>query len=234
MRLLLFCLFSLIGFVSYSQDSITTDQSAENFEIYNKLCPILGGDSVRFCNGIKCVGQVKDFYPDGKLKHKGYYDGGQLISMFDNYFENGNVERHFQAKSDTRGVIEEYYPNGKIKSKGEYINGEMLKWEDYYEDGHYEFAEEYDKGIEYHLYTRIYYEDGSPKILFELIDKKQRIYTYKEYYSNGNIKEDGTKIQNITNGDYKQDGIWKYYDESGKLILEEEYIRGMLNSEKKY
>jgi len=40
---------------------------------------------------------------------------------------------------------------------------------------------------------------------------------YKEYYKNGNLKEEGMR-----NGDSKVNH-WKYYDETGKLIKEEEY-----------
>jgi antitoxin component YwqK of YwqJK toxin-antitoxin module len=230
MRFLFACLFSFYCIITSAQ----IDKGSENLNLYNKLCPILGGDSTRYCNGLPCSGSVKDFYPDGKLKHKGYYDLGKIVTVFINYYNNGIIERYFQAKSEIRGSIEEFYPNGNKKSAGEYINGEMLKWEDYFENGQVEFAEEYNQSIEYHLYTHIFYDNGSPKILFELIDKKKRLYSYKEFYDNGKVQEEGNKIQSKTNKDYQQDGIWRTYDESGKLILEEEYIKGMLNSEKKY
>lgn len=231
-----FC-FSIIFFISltsFSQNSYVNYNDSENFELYNKLCPHLGGDSVRCCNGLKCVGQVRDYFTDGKLKHNGYYDQGKIVSVFTNYYRNGNIERSFIAKSESRGNIKEFYTDGKMKSQGQYLNGEMLKWEDYFENGFLEFSEEYNKSIEYHLYTHIYYEDGTPKILFDLINEKQRLYSYKEYYSNGKIEEEGNKIQNKSTHDYQQDGTWNYYDESGKLILKEEYINGMLNNETKY
>lgn len=234
MKFLIAFLIFLCSLTSYSQNSLTNDNINENLELYNKLCPILGGDSVRYCNGLKCTGPVKDYYPDGKLKHKGYYDQGKIVSVFTNYYHDGNIERSFVAKSEIRGIIQIFYPDSILKSKGEYFKGEVLKWEDFYENGKTEFLEEYDKSIDYHLYTRFYYEDGSPQILFELIDKKNRSYTYKEFFSNGQIEEQGNKIQNKSTKDYLQDGIWKYYNESGKLLLEEEYIKGMLNNEVKF
>lgn len=212
-------------------DNDTVDISIREYDVY---CKALGGDSVRICNGLPCSGLIKDFYPNGNLKHKGYYDYGKIATIFSNYYENGKIERNFKSKSDVRGNIEIFYPSGILKSKGEYIKGDALKWEDYYENGQIEFSEEFNKGMDYHLYTRFFYEDGKPQILFELIDEKNRIYSYKEFYEGGQMKEEGKKIQNKSNGDYPQDGVWRFYNAEGKLILEEEYIKGMLNSEKKF
>ncbi|MBL7890217.1 MAG: hypothetical protein JNL24_11725 [Bacteroidia bacterium] len=39
----------------------------------------------------------------------------------------------------------------------------------------------------------------------------------KEYYKNGKLKNEGFR-----NGDFKQ-GKWKYYNEQGEFIKEEEY-----------
>ena len=237
MRLLAFLpvLLHLLFQLGLSVSSLAQNDSIdESIAVYDKLCPVLGGDSVRLCNGVKCVGLVKDYYPDGQMKHKGYYDQGKIVSVFTNYYDNGQIERDFKIKSDIRGSIILYYRNGSVKSKGEYLKGEVLKWEDYYENGQVEYAEEFDKGMEYQLYSRFYYENGKPQIIFELTDDKSRIYEYTEYYENGQVKESGRKIQNKSTGDYQQDGIWKYYNQEGKLILEEEYIKGMLNSETKH
>ncbi|HNW89067.1 MAG TPA: hypothetical protein PKN48_05350 [Bacteroidales bacterium] len=235
MRQLLFSsLFLLLNIFLYSQNSDVNMADDEGIDQYNSYCQCLGGDSVRYCNGLRCSGQVKDYYPDGKVKHNGYYDQGKIATVFTNYYSNGNVERIYRAKSENRCLMESYHPNGKVKSKGEFIKGEMLKWEDYFENGQIEFSEEYNKGTEYHLYTHIYYENGNPKILFDLIDVKSRLYSYKEYYENGQVEEQGKKIQNKATRDYPQDGMWEYYNESGKLILVEEYVRGMLNDERKY
>ncbi len=218
----------------WAQESAANDTIDESIRVYDKLCPILGGDSIRYANGVKCVGLMKDYYPNKVLKHKGYYDQGQIVTVFTNYYDNGAIERNFAIKTESKGTLELFYRNGKIKAKGEYVKGEMLKWEDYYENGQLEFAEEYNRGLDHHLYTRFYFENGTPKVLFELTDAKKRIYTYKEFYENGHLKEEGIKIQNKSSGDYMQDGDWKYYDESGKLTLIENYISGSLNEEQKF
>jgi len=233
-------LFSLT-FISYSQNTDNkvaktedSDSLDESIKMYDRYCPILGGDTVRIYRGIRCTGMIKDVYPNGNAKHKGFYDDGKIVSMFTNYFENGQVERIFKAKSETRGTIDIYYKSGMIKAKGEYIKGEPLKWEDYYPDGKVEFSEEYNRGMDYHLFTKMYFENGNPQMIFELTDEKTRKYKYEEYYENGQIKLKGTKVQNKSTGDYREDGKWLYYDESGKVTMEETYERGFLMNDKKY
>jgi antitoxin component YwqK of YwqJK toxin-antitoxin module len=229
--LLVFCVA-----VGYSQEVETEDTDTIDLSIpqYDKLCSIMGGDSVRLNNGQKATGFFKDTYPSGRLKHKGYYDQGKIITVFTNYYENGQIERTFKAKTDRRGTLEVYYPTGGLLSRVEWIDGESLMWEDYYPKGQLEFSEEYNKGLDYYLYMRFYYEDGRPQILFELVDEKERIYSYNEYYPNGQVKESGSKMYNANLNDYPMEGKWVYYDENGKLTLEEEYTHGQLINDKRY
>ena len=231
---ILYLLFFAINCTS--QNNIKPDADTIDFSIskYDRYCPIMGGDTLRVYRGIRLTGFIKDVYPNGRVLHKGFYDDGKLVTMFTNYYESGQIERVFKAKSETRGTIEVYYPNGQLKSKGDYIKGEPIKWEDFYPDGKPEFAEEFDRNLDYHLYSKMYYETGSAQIIFEIIDVKNRKYDYAEYYENGQVKQKGKKIQNKSTGDYKEDGKWQYYDEKGKLTLEEEYEKGFLISDKKY
>ncbi len=227
-----FCLFKNLN----AQNNAQSEADSVDISIskYDRYCPIMGGDTVRTYNGLRLTGYFKDAYPSGRVLHKGYYDDGKLVTMFTNYYETGQVERVFKAKSETRGTVEIFYPSGTYKSKGEYVKGEPIKWEDYYPDGKLEFTEEFSRNLEYHLYSKMYYENGKPQIIFEIFDEKNRKYNYAEYYENGQVKQKGQKIQNKSTGDYKEDGKWSYYDENGKLTLEEEYEKGFLMSDKKY
>jgi antitoxin component YwqK of YwqJK toxin-antitoxin module len=229
LTLFLFLFYCSLTFAQTEED--TVDYSVPQ---YDKLCTIMGGDSIRYQNGQKATGFFKDFYPSGRLKHKGYYDQGQIITVFTNYYENGQVERDFKSKTERRGTLEVFYKSGALLSRVEWIGGESLKWEDYYPYGQLEFAEEFNKGLDYYLYMRFYFETGKPQILFELTDEKARTYSYKEYYPNGQIKECGNKVQNEALNDYQLDGKWSYYDENGKLTLEEEYTHGQLINDKSY
>jgi antitoxin component YwqK of YwqJK toxin-antitoxin module len=229
---LAFLLCSLVCFAQTGNDSTRIlDLSIPE---YDSFCAIMGGDSVRLQNGQKATGLFKDNYPNGRLKHKGYYDNGRIVTVFTNYYESGQEERNFKAKTDKKGTLEVYYPDGKILSRVEWIDGQSLKWEDFYQSGQAEFAEEFSKNLDYYLYMRFWYEDGKPQVIFELTDEKSRMYSYKEYYPNGQIKESGNKMHNASLDDYQMDGLWQYFNEDGKLTLEETYTRGQLIDDKSY
>lgn len=201
---------------------------------YDNLCAIMGGDSVRLNRGMKVTGFIKDLYPSGKIRHKGYYENGQISTIFSNFYENGQMERCFKTKTDRKGTLEVYYPDGMLLSRVEWINGESRKWEDFYHSGQVEFEEEFNNGLDYYLYMRFFYEDGKPQVLFELLDEKTRTYSYKEFFPNGQVKESGIKVHNESINDYQMEGTWQFFNESGKLILEEEYTRGLLINDKRY
>ncbi|MEI6764049.1 MAG: hypothetical protein WCM76_00325 [Bacteroidota bacterium] len=218
------------------QSAITPDNDTVDDGIYNydKYCAIMGGDSTLISRGMKYTGLYKDYYPDGKIKHKGYYDLGKVTTVFTNYYENGQIERVFKAKGMNSGLLLCYYQDGALKSRVAYTAGESTKWEDFYRNGKTEFCEEFSGNMEYYLYMRFYYPDGKPQILFELTDKKTRTYSHKEFWPSGKVKEEGIKVQNRSMNDYMQEGTWYYYSEDGKLILEEEYSKGKLISDKSY
>lgn len=223
--------FLVCSFAGFGQtDSTEVDLGIPD---YDNFCVIMGGDSVRLQNGRPITGFIKDTYPSGKLKHKGYYENGK-ITTFTNYYENGNIERNFRLKTDRKGVLEVFYPHGEPLSIVEWNNGESSKWVDYYESGQIEFTEELNKNMEYYLYMRFYFEDGKPQILFELTDEKSRTYTYTEFYPDGKVKESGKKVHNANMGDYQMEGTWQYYDETGKLVLEEDYLKGQLTDDRTY
>jgi len=65
-------------------DNDTLYKGDPSIEIYDKFNKIIGGDSVRFCEKHKCSGWIKDYYTNGKLKHKGFYENGKLTTVYSN------------------------------------------------------------------------------------------------------------------------------------------------------
>lgn len=216
-------------------DSDTTNVDEDAINIYDKFNPSLSGDSIRFRKeGIKYTGWFEEYYKNGKLKHKGYYNNGQLTTIYKNYFDNGQLERSFKV-SDTRSCqMEIYYKNGVLKSKVAYFKGQALIWIDYYSNGKMEYYEENDKSFEFCMAIKYYFESGNPQSCLELVDKKNKIYDSKEYWENGIFKEGGKMFFNKTLNDYQKNGTWILYDNTGKKIGEEDYIKGQMNEERKY
>src|SRR5689334_12695522 len=66
--------------------------STYGINIYEALNMNTGGDSTRNdVKGYALQGWMEDFYPDGKVLHKGYYIDGQL-KAYKNFYPNGQLE----------------------------------------------------------------------------------------------------------------------------------------------
>jgi antitoxin component YwqK of YwqJK toxin-antitoxin module len=194
--------------------------------MYEKLNFAIGGDSVRNDKrGYAASGWISDMYENGSLIHKGFYEEGHL-KVYKNFYENGNVERSFRVIDFKKSNMQIFYPDGKLKADITYHEGEVLMETDYYPNGQIEYIEENSKNMEFVIQRKSFSENGKPQDIFEMIDPKKKIYSKKEYYENGNIKSEGTMKYNPAVIDYQKDGIWKNYDESGKLVSTETWQNG--------
>jgi len=228
-------LFLLIPIYFFSQNVIKPKElykptqqevvdSNYGITIYNKLVPCMGGDSIRYNKvGYNAQSWQEDYYASGKLLHRGFYIDGQ-IKVFKNYWENGNLERELITVDNLRCKLFTYYPNGQARSEITYYEGVEIKQKDFFENGSVELDEEIDKKDGSIIKRIINYPDSKPKVIMELIDKKNKIYSYKEYYENGNVKEEGTLNFRKDMNDYVKNGQWKFYNEQGQLVKTANYI----------
>lgn len=207
------------------EDSIP---SVTEFEKYNK---ILGGDSIRYCNGYPCKGWIKDVYSNQNLKHHGFYVDGRLESVYKNYYENGQLEREFTLHNYKKSTMNIFYPDGKKLSEIEYFFTDPISWTDYYPNGQIEYAEIYHNSGEYILSRYFYYENGQIQSSFLLLNKKENLFEMNEFYPDGKLKEKGTMIYNKSLGDYQKTGKWLYYKENGELSSKENYYKNKIVDE---
>ncbi len=200
----------------------------EGIHMYDELIFALGGDSVRYDKkGYNVQTWVEDYYISGKMVHRGFYLDGQL-TIFKNYYENGQVERSFRVIDYKRCELTVFYDNGKIRSEIFYYNQNPQKETDYFKDGTIEFEEVNEKDMEY-LYKRNFYKpDGLPESTLEIIDKKKKTYDKKDFYPNGKVKEEGGMRFLFDKHDYVREGSWSFYDETGVLLKKENYQSGQL------
>jgi antitoxin component YwqK of YwqJK toxin-antitoxin module len=205
--------------------------STYGITMYEKLSPLLGGDSVRYDKkGYNIQGWWEDYYISGKLLHRGFYVDGQLRA-YKNYYENGQMERIYRVNDNKHCELLLYYSDGKIKSEVYYYNGVPNKQTDYYPNGNIDLIEESHGDNDYLIKRNTFFENGYAEVLFELTDKKKKIYMHKEYYPMGKIKEDGTLRFDAVRGDYRKEGQWNYYDESGNITKKEKYQNGELRED---
>ena len=200
--------------------------SAYGINVYDKLNRNIGGDSVRNDGkGYAQQGWIEDYYPNKQVLHKGYYIDGQL-KAYKNFFPNGQLEREFKMTDLNKSSMTVFYPDGKLRSSISYSGSDVLKEEDYYSSGQLSYIEENNKKGGYYIQRKFYAANGKPTSLLEITNEKKKIYSSKEYYDNGNIKEEGDLIYNDGISDYQKNGKWKFYDESGKLKEEKSFTKG--------
>lgn len=207
--------------------------STMGIDIYEKLNFLMGGDSVRNNpKGYSAQGTWEDYYKDGAVLHTGYYIEGQLRS-YKNFYPDGKVERDFRTLDYFHYQMTLYYPDGKVRSDIIYFQGQEEVTHEYYANGNPEIAEEYAKKCEYLMYRTFYYENGKTQSDLQLADKKKKKYTLKEFHENGNLQTEGLMQYYAELDNFMKEGSWKVYDETGKLIAMQEYVRGQMTEEKK-
>lgn len=225
--------FLLISSLGYSQvkkgdtrEFKAVYDSAYGINIYEALNMNTKGDSTRNdSKGYALQGWMEDFYPDGKVLHKGFYIDGQL-KAYKNFYPSGQLEREFKMIDLSKSGLSVYWDDGKTRSLITYIASNAIKEEDYFNTGQLEYIEEYDKKGIYYLQRKFFNQSGKPISILEIIDTKKLIYTSKEYFDNGNIKEEGQMIFNESMGDYQKNGKWKYYQEDGTVKEEKTFTKG--------
>jgi antitoxin component YwqK of YwqJK toxin-antitoxin module len=206
--------------------------SSYGITMYEKLNFYLGGDSVRYDKkGYSASGWYEDYYDGGQVLHKGYYVEGHL-KVYKNFYEHGQLEREFKSEFN-KATLSTFFGNGKPHAQIEYLAGNVIKETDYFENGQIEFTEEYDKDGVY-IKREFYYENGKPQSILALVDAKKKLFSSKEYFVNGNIKEEGQIHYSKAIGDFQKEGKWLVYNEQGKVVAEQFFSKGEMSNENKF
>jgi antitoxin component YwqK of YwqJK toxin-antitoxin module len=232
LSLLIFCFVSLAN----AQEGKDKDghkyapaqviDSVYGITMYDNMNPQIGGDSSRTnAKGYAAQGWIEDYYLDGKLLHKGFYEDGQL-KMYKNYFPDGTIERSFKIIDFKKCTMNTYHPTGKLKVDIVYYDGGVLTSTDYYPNGTIEYQLENSKTLEYLIFRKSFNADGTPQEIFELVNEKKFLYFQKEYHPNGVVRTEGTLKYNPYKMDYMKDGAWKVFDDKGVLIATDKYAYG--------
>jgi len=203
----------------------TGEDPSPDLNAYESMNKALGGDSVRLCGGHACLGWVEDKYPDGTLKHRGYYDEGRL-TLYRNYHPDGTLERDFKAIDAVKSVERIYHANGNLRSEAKYAEGVCIQYEDHYLDGKLRYSEERHRKEPYFLRMDLFDAEGRPVSLLELVDKKRVEFEQKEYHPGGLLKAQGRARYDPKRMDTQRIGTWIYYGKDGAVVKSEEYMDG--------
>ncbi|MBL7950442.1 MAG: hypothetical protein JNM62_01875 [Flavobacteriales bacterium] len=205
------------------------DDPSPDLNAYEALNGALGGDSVRTCGGYPCIGWVEDHYPDGVLKHRGYYDGGKL-TVYKNYHPTGELEREFRSIDAVKCVLRTFHRNGQVRSEARYVNGVSVSYEDHYVDGKLRYAEERHRSEPYFIKMDLYSADGHPISTLHLTDRKLLEFEQREFHPGGALRSEGHARYDPTRMDTQRIGTWTYFDTAGVVTKREDYQDGKLAS----
>ncbi|MCC8174726.1 MAG: hypothetical protein LIO65_10330 [Odoribacter sp.] len=185
------------------------------------------------------------FYPDGKLRYRGYFVGETPHSEVTQYFPDGRIKAKLNYQGEET-IAELHSKDGKFIASGKYINRQKEGEWNYKREDKIRATENYRAGNLNEIAIK-YYNSGAEA---EIKNWKEGVWDgeWKMFYDNGQVrlqaffkegKLDGiVKSYNpqgilIVEGNYKgnlKTGLWCYFDDSGNLKKEVLYIEGKAES----
>lgn len=200
-------------------------------------------------------GKSVSYYPNGKVLLEYNFEDDLREGPWVEYFDNGRVKSKGEsAKGEYNGPFELFQYSGTSKMRGFYANGKKDGvWIFFNKDGSIQITTKFDNGVE--IATKRengsftdYYESGIPKAYYEY-ENGELNGPFQEFFDQGEwtqepldaaqpgggiqFKEKLVGTQILREGDYlngKLDGPVTYYDERGRVIREENYVDGELES----
>jgi antitoxin component YwqK of YwqJK toxin-antitoxin module/Tfp pilus assembly protein PilF len=191
-------------------------------------------------------GDVKKFYPNGKLEMEITYKQGDRVGKETQYYMNGQVYQYFNYNNDGNlsGEWKRYYWDGTLMEAGKYENDHLTgKQISHYPSGKEQSVTNYNQSGEItglykefdpfgNLWKEYMYDDGALEYarhynkkgeLINEIEAGGREYYFKSFHYNGNVTAEGKYLKNDT-----RDGEWKYYTSNGYLLSVEMYDEGTI------
>lgn len=204
-------------------------------------CVLFGQGSTRYTyhdpekKNLKEVYQVKDtiskqlqgryisYFLNGSIESKGQFVNNETTGVWEFYYETGNLKmRGVLRQNSNYGLWEYFYESGQKSMEGTIDNKKREGiWKVYYESGELKEIGEYVNNKRSGLWET-YFEDGAKRGDIEYTEDHGR---YTEYYHSGKVYGEGPKsgARNV--------GHWRYYDESGIIQSEGDYVNGKKQGE---
>ena len=201
------------------------------------------------------TGLEETYYPSGQVASQIEFINGTENGNFVMFYSNGNIENEGEyLNGQYNGNYIYYYDNGKKMYEGLYEIGRKNKlWVYYHSDGlikmfiHYDMGKTIKEDYQNGEFVS-YYDSGMLESIGHFKEGKKEGY-FAEYYNNGQrelVSREKTdpyepdELVEIVTGqqvkyertymDDKAEGEVKFYDENGKLLKTENYLKGELIS----
>ncbi len=181
-------------------------------------------------------GTEKSWYRNGQLKNELVWpaDGTELKYIHNEWYSDGKVKTVRICPTDTC-VTKTYYHNGKLKKKEVGVTPSLDYVEEYCENGQLKYSP-FNPNAKEKVHIINYHCNGKKSLESNWV---AGVYAgeYKEWNENGILvlkgqyDDDPKKIESIFSGHWinlEKIGTWQYFDNSGKLLMEEFYENGKL------
>lgn len=170
-----------------------------------------------------CIGKSKSWFENGEVHSNGICEGRTLIDT--TWYKNRTIQS-LENIINGDGKQQFFDEQGNLTTILYYKNGSEYKIEEYCLDGFIRDVRYYQKEP---YYFKSYYCNKNPQTEGAFYDNYCFVGPFKQWFENGILKEEGTYINYSESSKLRCEtkiGVWKYYDEKGKLIKLEEYDNG--------
>jgi len=150
-------------------------------------------------------GEVRQFYPSGKIINKTFFRDGIRIGKNIVYYENTNIkiEENYNSNGRLEGEFKEYFEDGSLKKVGQYNDGNKYGlWKEFRKDG-------------------VLYELNNYKS--DLLDGEQKVFHPNEQLALVGFAKEGVYVND-----------WIYLDLNGDTLKIETYKLGEVINTKVY
>lgn len=182
------------------------------------------------------------YYPDGKLRYKGYFVNEKPVGELIRYYPEGEVKARMNYRGDTVEAVL-YSRNGEYTLMGKFLKRRKFGVWEYRKESQVIACEEYEndlldgKSVKYDLNGRVLEQkcwkqgkrEGEWSLFYD--NGQLRFHTfYTADHLNGEMKTYSRNGQLRAKGLYKdnlKEGKWEFYDEEGHLVVQQVYHAGI-------
>ena len=171
------------------------------------------------------IGTSTTWYKDGSIKDLIVYnDSGEAIVGL-TFYKNHQIKGYVYKLEFSK----EWYDTGELMGVATYKDSSIHTEKSYYKNGNIKIEATFSAGKQP---LRMYYENGQIALSGYIYNNPfYCVGKWTEWYENGQIKREYFYNDSIPN---QKEGIWKWYEEMGKLIKKEVYKNGKLISCKEF
>jgi len=167
------------------------------------------------------VGEMKRYYPDGKIQARMHYVPGSDSIIAEIYNKEGKRTAKGVFLGKKKSGTWTYFDGDRVVSCEHYLDGQHMGTDTIrFKSGKPARTSEWESG-KMNGVMRDFYESGKTKFEMHYADGKRNGLTMA-YYQNGTPEIEGNYINNLRTGD------WKFYNQDGTLKYTLKYDKGVL------